>query len=512
MNHSSIDDKRRLVPRWRSFDKTSLTGELSTKRKDKVNNFNKNNDFFDRHIQAWEKEKNIETASEIIFHSITIGESELSTQQAKYLRAKKNITPELLNLVNSVLAGKTENIITDKPFSKLNDLRKQFYFEINKLKKLLHQWPRSSIYWVEIARLYSALGERDKAYKAIRTALQLDSDNRFVIRCAIRFFIHVSDYDALEKVFSNYKQLYKDQWVLSAYISLHDSLRKKNLKTKVVKSLITNIGKHETTELSASLASLELENGDIKSAKRLFKSSVINPNDNSLAQIAWAEKHVGRIADISKIEVPFDYEAKTRELFRHDQIDQSLENCMQWMIDEPYSITPAITGSYIASSCVDDLDCAIQFCEIGLNANPNDHVLLNNNAFCKAKTGDIQGAIESLKKIHSVEKNTSLDISLRATTGLVMLRNNSIEEGRRMYKEAIELSNKLNLQDHKALAALFLAEEELRMGEKSKEEIDTLIKVNMPKKVPDHLKKLYKKININLSVELQKRKFKASLQ
>lgn len=505
MNHSSMDDKRRLVPRWRSFHKASLKGELSTFKNGYEPDFIKNDSFLQKHLENWNEKKRAETAAEIVFHCITIGKPELAYDQSIFLKSIPSLTSELGLLVAEIITKKTTSHVLDIGISQLKDLKEQLYNEVHKLRKLLHQWPNSSIHWIEIARLYSALGEKEKAYKAIKIALQLDSNNRFVIRSAIRFFVHISDFDELAKVFLNYRPLYHDQWVLSAYISLHDFLKTRNLKIKSIRQLISSHGNKYTTELTGSLASLELESGAMKAAKKLFKSSIQFPNDNSLAQVAWAEKHIGRFANISQISVPFDYEAKTRQLFNNDNIEPSLQSCIQWMIDEPYSITPAIAGSHIASSFADNLDCARQFCEIGLNANPFDNTLLNNNAFCQAKMGNIEEAIESLKKISYVRKNSSLDISVRATTGLVMMRSDLIEQGRVAYIEAIKLATKLDMTENKAIAALFLAEEELRIGEKTREEIQNLISKNMPKTMSTYLKRLHKRITIALSIEFQKR-------
>lgn len=505
MNHTSIDDKRRLIPRWRSFHKTSMTGELSTSRKNYKPEYVKNDLFYDQYIQEWENNKTSEIAAEIVFHCLTIGKPELATQQAIYLKSEPNISSELDSLVNKILVTSENSSLIENDIAQLQYLKDQLYVEIHRFKKLLHEWPNSSLYWMELARLYSALGEKEKSHKAVKAALQLGGDNRYIIRSAIRFFVHIGDYDALTAVFTNYKQLYKDQWILSAFISLHDLLRRHNLKTKTAKQLITHLGDRRTTELSGALASLELDSGSIKASKKLFKSSIINPNDNSLAQLAWAEKYVGRLTKISEISVPFDYEAQTREWFRYDDPKKSLKECVQWMIDEPYSITPAITGSYIASSLTDDLKSAQQFCEIGLNANPSDPTLLNNNAFCQAKTGNIEGAIQSLNKINDIKKNSPLEITVSATTGLVNMRQGFIEKGREHYSHAIELAGKLNMTEYKAIASLYLAEEEIKVGQLSREKIEALINKNMPKERSSHLKQVYDKINIELSLEFQKR-------
>lgn len=504
MNHSSINDKRRLIPRWRSFNKASLTGELSSIVSAPESKFSENSVFFDSNIQSWNYKKSIENASEIVFYSFTVGKPELAIEQATYLYRKTNVGRELKSLIDFILANKVIQNIDER--NQLTGLRESFYYEINKLKKQLANRPRSSVYWVDIARLYSALGERERAQRAIKAALHLSKNNRFVIRSAIRFFVHTGDQDELSKVFMNYEYLQKDQWVLASYISLHDFLRKKKVRVKKAEELINLLGKYQTTELSGALASLELESGAIKGAKKFFKASMLNPNDNSLAQIAWAEQHVGRIANISQISVPFDYEAQTRELLRYNSADESLKKCIQWMVDEPYSVMPAIVGSHIASVFSDDIDSAKQFCEVGLNANPMNKTLLNNSAFCHAKTGDVDMAIKSLNKIRDVEKNTSLDVSFRATAGLVAIRSGEVEIGRKLYFNSIELAKKLGMSEHRAIAAMYLAEEELNIKEKSREEIEALIKHNMPKEKSKVLETLYKNINVKIALEFERRR------
>ncbi len=56
------------------------------------------------------------------------------------------------------------------------------------LRKRLHSYPENAIAWIDLARAYTILGHIDAGRRAIKIALSLTSENRFVLRSAARFF------------------------------------------------------------------------------------------------------------------------------------------------------------------------------------------------------------------------------------------------------------------------------------------------------------------------------------
>lgn len=497
---SPVEDKRRVVPRWRDFRKTTFTGELSGYSAIALPSNVGDSPYLLEHLESWKEDQSIDIASEILFHCLTISRPGMAIEQATYLNGQAEfLTASLNNLVTEVLEGKKEiEIPLSSSGEDLSNLNKQIYSEIHRLKSILKEWPNNAIYWVEIARLYVTLGLQKKADRAIKNALQLAPTNRYVFRSAIRFYLHIGDPEYIFRLFSQYGALYHDPWVLASYVALQDVIKKKNFRIRQIRNLVLKLPEEHTTELAGALATLELNNGAIKSAKKLFNKSIVYPNDNSLAQVVWAESHVGAIADVSKIRLLFDHEARARDYFRNNEIRKSISSCIQWIIDEPFSSKPAIVGSYISSTFMADYDCAKQFCEIGLNANPTDEMLLNNYAVSLARTGNLSKAAYFLESIRDVDENTAMFVTILATKGLILFRSGSSSEGRKLYATSIDLAKKLNLQISQGVAAINLAEEELLVGEQDSEYIENILVRNLGKNLPKEIKDLANKIRRRL--------------
>jgi tetratricopeptide (TPR) repeat protein len=99
-----------------------------------------------------------------------------------------------------------------------------------------------------------------------------------------------------------------------------------------------------------------------------------------------------------------------------------------------------------------------------LRTNPNDALLLNNLAFSYASAGRIQDAQQVMTLIEDVEPDSSsdgsLEVTIKATQGLLAFRMGDHNRGRTLYAAAIEESKKF-VRSFQALAALHYAREEI---------------------------------------------------
>lgn len=507
MNINSIKNKRRLVPRWRAFDKASSTGELASNKKKQDIDISFDEDIhFTRSKERWDKEKNIENAAELLFHSITHSRESDAIEPAIFIvRNRDKTSGNLPILADKIANGKagTGRHLNENQTENLLDLKSSIYVAIHDLKVKLHSWPNNAIYWVEIARLYTAIGQIEKADRAISTSLQLARKNRYVVRSAIRFYTHTRDFDKLTKLFKSHHSLYEDQWILSSYVALQDKLRKPQLKIKAVRNKIERLDDSDVTELVGALASLELEAGSIRAAKKHFERSALKPNDNSLAQLSWVRDKIGVVSTNREYNIPYIHEAKSRDYFMDGSYENSLSSTIDWMLDEPFSSIPATTGSYIASSFTDNLECAAQFCELGLLANPNDMMLLNNYTVVLARSGKVEEAYNQFKKIRIEEDNNVSKVTMLATYGLLLMRGGFIDDGRSSYQRSIELSKKINSKETSALAAINFALEELNLAKPDFELASKVFTQNEMQDGPNHIEFMQEKVKNRMLRRLQ---------
>ena len=77
-----------------------------------------------------------------------------------------------------------------------------------------------------------------------------------------------------------------------------------------------------------------------KKAKKLFAKSLINPNDNTVAQAEWAARRLGLVVTEQALKVPLSFEANSTHSYRSLEIENSIQQAMQWLDDEPFSSRP----------------------------------------------------------------------------------------------------------------------------------------------------------------------------
>src|SRR5439155_22265534 len=76
--------------------------------------------------------------------------------------------------------------------------------------------PRNAFVWVDLALLYTTLGLRDQAARAIRIALALAPEDRFVLRCASRFLVHIGDAERAHHILKRSEATPYDPWLMAA--------------------------------------------------------------------------------------------------------------------------------------------------------------------------------------------------------------------------------------------------------------------------------------------------------
>lgn len=488
---------RRMIPNWRSFERSIKLGELnsllikSTIQTEEVS--------IDDYIFDWERYKTIAFAADLISAAVAnnLTENSIVKEAAKYIVANKHqATESQVSLSKKVLNHQEEiDFSADFAHLTLNELHEHINSNvvrdrINRTKKLISFYPFNPIYHVELSRLYSIIGSEFKAVKAMKTALHLAPNNRFVLRSATRLFAHYqndsNDYlNYIHTVLRNSPLTPLDPWLTSAEISIATV---KNQTSKFIKKGVElinskNIAPLNFTELASSVATVELLHGSLKKSKEFFNKALIHPNDNSLAQIEWAsQKDVKLNINPSDFQVKLNFEALALDNFYNNQHVDALNNATRWFADMPFSKRPVVFGSTLASTILKDQPKAISFLEAGLLSHPHDPQLINNLAYSLSLDNKPDEALKQLEKIKpglALENET--EICLLATKGLALFRRGFVDSGRQLYLEAIEKTRGMKNPNLNWIAILNYAREEIRIKSEYVEQI-----MNFVNKIPSN--------------------------
>lgn len=475
---------RHLIPNWRSFENTAKLGELNGSTGIKLDSSFKP-DISDL-LENWQDSQTIAMAGDILGTALVCNQEENPTvrEVSKFILENRDIAPNaIINAATNVLKPKsteiTLNIDISKPelFENKSNLV-EIHLMISSLRKKLIQTPYNPIHWVELGRYYSILGQDHKAERALKNAIYLAPENRFILRSVARFFVHVGDFETAHDLVRKNRLTKHDPWLIATEISLATLRERNSIFTKTGLNLVNSNNFHpfNISELAGSIATLDLKNASIKDSKKMFQKSLIQPNDNALAQAEWAsqeEKNLLRF-NLDDFHVINSFEAKAREFFEQGEWQNSIDFSRKWFFDQPFSKKGILFGNEVAARNLHDNKQAVEIAKLGLLSHPNDPHLLNNIIYALCLDNELDEAEKYLNLVKKEDLNSKnySGICLTATRGLLLFRQGNPEAGRALYQDVMTVTKEQDNQYYNSLALINYVREEVIIGNK---EISSLI-------------------------------------
>ena len=448
------DKDRKIVPRWRGALLTAALGELSTTLAPKRDL--PNPEFLRKRREDWERNRQIAYATDLVSAAFVCGQESLAQDAAEFVvKNQDKATPSAVRIAKKVL-GEDSSPTPENIDSRIM---------IRNLRRRTVQDPHNAIAWTDLALNYTIQGHPDKAERAIRTALSLAPGNRFILRSAARLYLHQDQPRIAHDILRRSEATKHDPWLLAAEIAIASISDRTSRWIKAGKELIDSLaGKpHHISELASAIATLELGSGSSRAAKKLFHISLIQPNENAVAQAGWASRQNRQLApEKSPSNVPRTFEASSWTHFYKSNWKESLGAAKLWQIDQPFSTRPAIHGSFIAGALLQDFKESCDIVKVGLAANPEDFTLNNNYVFALINMGDLSGALTILDRMKRFDLTKQDEVVLAATSGLYHYRKGEREAGRSLYVQALDSARRLSIPKLEALVALFFAQEEIK--------------------------------------------------
>ena len=473
MTGFSPERDRKVIPRWRNFDSTSFFGELDSVDKIRKHR-NVTANFLTSKISNWHLHQTALYAADALGAAIVLGREQEVAYIANFLLGVnedkwsfgKELAKRVLNPTYHVNSG-------NSPPTELE--KSEHDTHIRTFRQLLQVEPKDPITWVELSRVYVTIGLHVKATECMNVALHLARDDRFILRSACRLWIHLDDPEKAHHIITHSSRTKYDPWLLAAELATRDAANKTPKYIKISRRILNEkrFKAGHLSELASALATIELNSGNIKHARRLFAQSLEHPTENSIAQAAWVDQTKKVIKfDDSYLDHSNTYEAGYQTYYKKNNWKRSIEQCRLWQYDQPFSRVAGHLGSYLAAVTIEDYSSSKRFAEHGLRANPYDSTLLNNLAFALINLGDTDKAESTLSKISLSEFSNESQIAIKATKGLLRYRTGEITCGRKLYLEAIEDAQKLPNKQLLAHARANYAMEELSiMGTERKPEV-----------------------------------------
>ena len=427
-------EDRQVIPRLRTFDLTMSTGELSSP--ETSHNLTNSSLYHLKLRDKWLQNKTIIIARKLYSSAMILGIENQYTEVGDFILKNGNEKDRITEFIKSKLDF---NPIIKNEF----DNR----IEIQNLKENLKENPKNPILWSELSRFYLLENQSDKAVKCAEISISLDKDNRYVLRTMSSLFNQLGDTERALKTIrlSGYHKL--DPWLLSADLAFSNLLKR---KSKLIDHSIKVLNSYKDkpnyiTELLSSVGAYEFKHGSIKKVNKYLIASLIEPTDNSLAQALWlSDKNiVNQYSWNDGIDnIKLNFEAKTLNFFNAEKFENAYLEAINWYNDEPYSMKALTIASYIDSVFLKKYEKSIKIMKKVLDKGFSDDLSVNNLIYMLLKSGNYTEAEKYHQKYFPKlleEANNPIYI---ATTGMLSFRLGRLEQGHKLYQEAINLARK----------------------------------------------------------------------
>ncbi|MGI8655577.1 MAG: hypothetical protein ACR2LC_10185 [Pyrinomonadaceae bacterium] len=473
---SILPKHRNIIPRWRDFRTTLSLGELDSvgTYDDEPDTSDQNLDFLADKVQDWRNHKTPSFAADLVSSALVLRREDDAREAATFLLDSDTSASKIAKELASKILTPSRQIdqeqdvyppLSDVQIVDPKEVNRRAGANIRKLRVRLMREPRNAIAWVDLAREYTLLGfPVKKITRPMEIALALAPDNRFILRSAARLYVHLDEPDRARYILRRTELTRYDPWLLAAEIGVSSHAGKPSSYIKRGAGLVsdTDFAPSQTTELASALATVEVFFGSRSKARKLFRKSLSDPNENSAAQAEWGSHQLNNFdVDFIDVNIPRIFEARALDYYHNGQWNDAFKQSVNWYYDQPFSSLPSALSSYLACTILEDYRTAAALAKLGLVANPNDPILWNNLAFSYANIGDISKAIEALDSIDRSDISNDTQTILLATEGLIRYRQGNVNEGRRLYLQAIENANGQENRELRAEASIFLAREEI---------------------------------------------------
>ncbi len=389
-------------------------------------------------ISEFETHPTLGLASEVLRFSAIVdaGDSRLDGA-AEYVLKQTDEIPKALHQTAIAVVEKTRAIlptIDAEPFTEENGQG-----SIRRLRAWLRTYNRDALAWSDLARSLAANANNEGARRAITTALSLHPNSRLILRNAARFHLHNRDPERALNLLQRHARTRVDPWLMAGHIAISSIIGKESRLLKLGRQLIEakKLSAADVTELASSIATVELQSGSNRTAKKLFNISLESPNQNSLAQVEWASKQLRSIPDLPPqwFEGLDSAEAGYYRSIIDGDFATALVRSLDWARYEPFASRPLIAASFL-SSMSGRHDHAIEYAKRGLTSEPRDSTLLNNLLFASANDSTAQhDLLPIIRQIWSLQRDDP-DSQTLANLGMIAYLSGDFEKGEKLYENA----------------------------------------------------------------------------
>jgi tetratricopeptide (TPR) repeat protein len=451
---------RQLIPRWHTSRKMSLV-QVPSSLSSKV----------DHNAQLmiklktddWKSNPSTFSAIELFvgLESANIVSSLLYDEVKSYLLTKyEELSPAVKRFINPQLKRLDPSSTYESDEERIHGL-------ISTLKGYVRQYPHDALTWNDLAFYYASIGESNKAERSMRTAYHLFSQHPFLARSYARLLVHQNEPGKALHILKKTGLNKSHPEILSADIAIRTAFDIGKPDISVARRLIDKYSKNHLliSELSASVGTIEVENGALKKGRAHLMMSSIQPTENTVAQLKWMlQQH--------KVSIPLRENTiqslEANAIYFYNRKDY--KSCRNELIElhkfQPFSFQALADAGYMSLIGLDDPGEVIDFSEYYSHFLPGNVIAQNNYIVAKMEMGNMEGLEKRIQEVSFIAENDRDKAMISATLGMYLYLTDDIGQGRKLYEnsQAYFKSSKNNISHTIALLYQGMMEKQLGLS------------------------------------------------
>jgi tetratricopeptide (TPR) repeat protein len=459
--HSERRDERNVIPRWRPLVAIEKRDLASAGRFAGVTHTNTVEDFTPS-LEIWRAQGDLAAASDILDAAIITSDRRLLAEAARIAeRNQAHLPPRLRDALASKFEEQRDPLEVRRAIAHRETDDTYLYRSVQILKRTLRDSPRDALSYLEIARLYTILGQFEKSEEMLYLARVVAPDDRVILRATLQFYDIVAELEEGLRIIRSSDRLKFDPWIQSAEIATSTLLGKtsRSAKKHLIPFAKDGLVPREATELAMAMATLERSAG-VKERKffQLVAKALPNSTENGFAQAVWLSDQSSR--DFQKrfpeaTPASEAYEARVQLAVEERDFAAAIGYAQLWVEDQPFSVDAIIEYLNLCSVHSSPDVNAVQLARrsLGIHAD-NWHVL---NACCLALTEarDFEFAEQAVSKLEREVPQDNSRAFVEAARGLLAFAEGDFQEGRIRYERASQIAIEGRRQDLLVDAAMF---------------------------------------------------------
>lgn len=444
--HDEGENTRNVIPRWRplvAIEKRDLT---SPGRFGSETHVNSARDFASD-LKIWSTESGVASASDIFDTYILTGDiSLLKDAISQFEKNKEQLPPRLRFSLEDALRKPKNPLDVRREIAFKETDEKYLISSVSILKARIANFPRDALSYLELARLYTILGNFEKAENCLFRAKFLAPENRVILRATMQFYNTVGNLEDGLKIIQRSERLKYDPWIQSAEIAVATALNKgsRAASRKIFQGKKTSAIIRDRTELAMAMATLEDSSGlPERKVFQLVKRALPNTTENGFAQAIWLCNHSSRefLSRFPEAKPSSEaYEAKLKLAIAEKDFEAAAGFAELWVEDQPFSTDAIIRFLNLRSVHLETNDAAVKCALRSMqNYSTNWHVL-NACILALTEAGQFSDARTALNRLVRSAPSGAPKAFVQAASGFLAFGEGNFVEGRAGYDQAAKIA------------------------------------------------------------------------